>query len=253
MEKGPSYGKLDMELPDQNDFVEIIRLLGLIGDPNEEDLTERRRLLARGLAGLVGADNFSWSIGVMFPDQRRVTISATIVEGDWGDSQKETLNGIIGIEQSGVADISSAGQMQNSQDRIVSGFRTLKQREIMYCLRWLGATGFSCLALHRPSDKPPFGERDRFLIHVVLQNIDWIHDACPQVDVGEKPLRLTYRQREVLLQLLQGRSRKSIAASLGLSEYTIVEYMSQIYRRFNARNRGELLSFFISREHYQKE
>mgnify|MGYP000182658105 CR=1 FL=1 len=58
---------------------------------------------------------------------------------------------------------------------------------------------------------------------------------------AERP-RLPRRQREVLAGLLSGSSVKEIAGELGISPYTVNDYVKALYRRYNVSSRGELLA-----------
>ena len=57
------------------------------------------------------------------------------------------------------------------------------------------------------------------------------------------PLRkLPPRTRQVLDQLLQGKSEKEVAKSLGLSVHTVHVHVKTLYKRLGVSSRGELLS-----------
>jgi DNA-binding CsgD family transcriptional regulator len=56
---------------------------------------------------------------------------------------------------------------------------------------------------------------------------------------------LAPRLRQTLRALVRGDSEKQIASALGLSPHTVHVYVKQLYKRFNASSRGELLSRFI--------
>lgn len=53
---------------------------------------------------------------------------------------------------------------------------------------------------------------------------------------------LSPRLRQTLEQLMLGDSEKQVATKLGLSRYTIHDYVKTIYKHFNVRSRGELLA-----------
>ena len=58
---------------------------------------------------------------------------------------------------------------------------------------------------------------------------------------------LAPREREVLSFLLGGDGITLIASKMGLSQYTIGDYVKAIYRKHSASSRAELLSQFIRR------
>jgi two-component system nitrate/nitrite response regulator NarL len=57
--------------------------------------------------------------------------------------------------------------------------------------------------------------------------------------------RLPPRLRQTLQGLIRGDSEKQIALALDLSRHTVHVYVKQLYKRFNATSRGELLARFI--------
>lgn len=58
-------------------------------------------------------------------------------------------------------------------------------------------------------------------------------DAEPDYD-------LTYREAQIVEQLLNGASNKTIATTLSISEKTVKYYMTQIMQKLNAKNRVEV-------------
>jgi DNA-binding NarL/FixJ family response regulator len=61
------------------------------------------------------------------------------------------------------------------------------------------------------------------------------------------PVDLPPRPRQVLRCLLEGDSNKQVARRLGLSRYTVKEYVDRIYRHFGVQSRQELLARWIRR------
>ena len=53
-------------------------------------------------------------------------------------------------------------------------------------------------------------------------------------------MALTARQRQIATLVGQAKSNKQIAYELGLTEGTVKEYVSQIFRKLKVRNRTEL-------------
>lgn len=63
---------------------------------------------------------------------------------------------------------------------------------------------------------------------------------------GDEVAPLPPRQRQVLLLLLGGQSRKQIAHKLGISEHTVTDHLKALHRRFNVSSRSQLLSRFFT-------
>jgi DNA-binding NarL/FixJ family response regulator len=61
------------------------------------------------------------------------------------------------------------------------------------------------------------------------------------------PADLPLRPRQVLRCLLEGDSNKQVARRLGLSRYTVSEYVGRIFRHFGVQSRQELLARWIQR------
>ena len=67
-----------------------------------------------------------------------------------------------------------------------------------------------------------------------------VSGGVPTEAVGLSP-----RMRQTLEGLVAGDSEKQIAGRLKVSPHTVHVYVKQLYRRFNASSRGELMSRFI--------
>lgn len=63
-----------------------------------------------------------------------------------------------------------------------------------------------------------------------------------RVEVGTLPPRL----REVLGELLAGRSEKEIALQVGLSRHTVHDHVKRLYRRLDVSSRPELMALFVA-------
>lgn len=61
------------------------------------------------------------------------------------------------------------------------------------------------------------------------------------------PVDLPPRLQQVLRCLLEGDSNKQVARRLGLSRYTVKEYVDRIFRYFDVQSRRELLARWIQR------
>jgi DNA-binding CsgD family transcriptional regulator len=85
------------------------------------------------------------------------------------------------------------------------------------------------------------------MVHAVFQHVDWLHpaDVSP---AGRTAITLSPRERQVMMFLIDGNSRKEIAAKMGLSPHTLTDYLKEIYRKFEVRSRAELLAKFIRSE-----
>ncbi|MCF7535461.1 LuxR C-terminal-related transcriptional regulator [Pseudomonas petrae] len=58
--------------------------------------------------------------------------------------------------------------------------------------------------------------------------------------------KVTPREQEVLLLLLQGHTNKDIAQRLGISDYTARDHVSALLRKNEVRNRAQLIALHIT-------
>lgn len=65
--------------------------------------------------------------------------------------------------------------------------------------------------------------------------------------IDPSPTGLPPRPRQVLRCLLEGDSNKQVARRLGLSRYTVKEYVDQVFRHFGVQTRQALLARWIQR------
>lgn len=243
----------------QQDLLETVRLLGLVSTPEIKEVTERRRILAEGLCRLAGARTYFWSIGTRAPDG--TTRLQLFLNGGWEAipqlplplkkrlNSPEVLTTTASPKEQAKTGWGMTWLSTNSDPTAaLQSLDACPAGKNLYSLRELNKNTFSYLGFRNHHLDQPFQARERRLVHLVLQNIEWIHHPdTVNVERGTV-LQLNWRQRQVLTRLLKGKSRKSIAADLNLSEHTIIDYIRQIYRKLNVRNRSELLSLTIRGE-----
>lgn len=82
-------------------------------------------------------------------------------------------------------------------------------------------------------------------VGVILEAPQPIH----LVDIVVAALGLTPREREVVEHVLRGRSTRQIAATLGISAYTVQDHLKAVFDKTGVRSRGELASTLLH-EHY---
>jgi DNA-binding CsgD family transcriptional regulator len=62
---------------------------------------------------------------------------------------------------------------------------------------------------------------------------------------GEKPVRLTVREEEVLRRTSFGETNAQVAAALGLTVHAVKFHLASIFRKLNAHNRTEAVAFYL--------
>jgi len=104
----------------------------------------------------------------------------------------------------------------------------------------------SGIGFHRRFGKPEFTERDRTIVHLVFQQVEWLHRDNAKIPIKRTLLNLSQRERQVLIFLMGGASLKQVAKRLQLSHHTVGDYVKSIYRQLGVNSRAELLSHFIT-------
>ncbi len=106
---------------------------------------------------------------------------------------------------------------------------------------------WSCLIAARPFDQPDFTNLHIEILRLCLESMPplWPLDCESKIHAS---LPITPRQREVVRCLLKGLPRKQIAASLGISVFTVNDHIKAIYEKLSVRSIGELASKFLDNQ-----
>ncbi len=96
----------------------------------------------------------------------------------------------------------------------------------------------SGIGFHRRFGKPEFTERDRTIVHLVFQQVEWLHRDNAKIPINRTLLNLSQRERQVLIFLMGGDSTKQVAKRLQLSHHTVGDYVKSIYRQLGVNSRG---------------
>lgn len=102
-----------------------------------------------------------------------------------------------------------------------------------------------CVHLVRKTGRDEFGPEAARLLEQAVKNVDWLRVGAVESVPAETFLGLTPRRRTVMAMLLDGLSRKEIAAQLGISEETVGDHLTAIYEHFGVRTAGELAARFL--------
>ncbi len=66
------------------------------------------------------------------------------------------------------------------------------------------------------------------------------------IDIIDSRFTISRREREVLIQLLGGKTNRKISEELGISERTVKNHLWKIYRKLEVKNRAQLFHRLIS-------
>lgn len=118
----------------------------------------------------------------------------------------------------------------------------------------VGESMSSSVTLFRPPGRPPFSDRERDQLHVVMRGVAWLHtEGWPEGSSVERTVALTASHMVVLSLLVKGYSRTEIAESRHLSVNTINTYTQRIFSHFNVRSQPELMRRFLHGEEHTVE
>lgn len=98
-------------------------------------------------------------------------------------------------------------------------------------------------SFHRAWGAPGFTQRDRDLIFLLQNSVDWIFADYERQLKGEGMLAaLTPARLAVLSRLVIGDSAKQVATNVGISVHAVNQQIKAIHKIFGVASRGELLS-----------
>ncbi|GLI23113.1 hypothetical protein XFLAVUS301_27870 [Xanthobacter flavus] len=248
------------DLLSASDVRAIVRLLGDV-IVSRADFSCVKRHLIDGISTLIGADCWTWSLGCLaepgeqpvylglahggFDEARygRLLLAAAHPDMAWTSAK------LLGEMRAHNAHVTrTRQQIVDEATFIASGVGGhLADADIgpfIFSLRPIDERAVSTIALFRRRDAAPFSQREARIAHILLSELPWLHEQGWPSDRGASVPRLSPRLRLVLNLLLDGRTRKEIAVSLNLSEYTVAQYQRAVYRHFGVRSHATLLRRF---------
>ncbi|HYO24048.1 MAG TPA: LuxR C-terminal-related transcriptional regulator [Lacipirellulaceae bacterium] len=226
------------------------------------DLADRKRRLASGVAKLIGADAWIWSASAVNHQIPGDFMTVCALDDGWTSQQERAaVYQAVTSPQLGrqvLAPVYHAIQTGEHGTHLAcdlfpgDGWRQVSPfwnrtgfHDFIASLFPISKDFSSNVGFHRRIGRPAFTPRDRDLVHAVLGQVRWLHRHGSDSKADETLHRLTPRERQVLIFLLNGDTQKSIAEKLGISEYTVGDYMKQLNKRFTVNSRAELQARFF--------
>ena len=71
--------------------------------------------------------------------------------------------------------------------------------------------------------------------------------AAPPDPEGREEIRMTIREKDILRELLDGKSNREISRSLGIAEKTVKNHLWKMYRKWGVKSRIQLCTKCVSR------
>jgi DNA-binding CsgD family transcriptional regulator len=248
---------------DETDARAVLRLASTAADPFcDAPIRHRKTLLFCNLCQLIAADAWIWTAGQLHAGGAGDSTVNRLLDGGWdNDQQRAAVMDAIAhpslvamIEQVIREALGARHCLARSRDELVDRntweqcpmARASQQAgfdQFLCCIYPCTASAYSSLRLYRRSGKPPFEERERRLATLVFEQVAWLHPADPATPDHDVSLeKLSPREREVMVLLLQGDSRKEVAKKMTLSQHTVADYLKAIYRKMEVCSRAELLA-----------
>ncbi len=239
-----------------------VAAVAAIGD-NHSELAKRRRAFLATLAEVIGADCGWWSWGRGRPKDSTITPIANISFGfadnqravmiEWGlDAQSDREFRQPIIAKMGDAKSSTDLRRDIMSDEQWATFSHMRRQlalggwgSWLHSVRYSDHDTWSNFFLLRNTGKEEFGCPEAVIVDTVLNSIPWLQSTAAEFLPPEAFLGITPRQRTVMLLLLDGLPRKTIARQLEIAEDTVSDHIKSIYTHFGVNSAGELAALFL--------
>lgn len=244
----------------ETDVRAMVRLVGEVV-ASRHDHAGMKRMLMAGLGELVNADAWVWCLGCEM-EAGKMPVYLSMDHGGFdavryaGMLRAAAHPDLTWISEAMIHDMREKNsqvtrmreQFAEKDALAVAGIAThMKEADVgpfLIVMRPIDERSVSTLGLYRREAEPPFTERECRIAHVVLSEVPWLHEQGWPEDRGATVPRLSPRRQLVLNLLLEGRSRKDVAAALSLSENTVATYQKDIYRHFGVSSHATLIHRF---------
>lgn len=246
----------------ETDARAMVRLLGETVAV-EGGHAEKKRFLMDGLCRLIQADYWVWTLGCQikpnaeqvyvgfmhggFAEDRFSSLLQALEHPDMGTMAKPFYQAVAAdLNQSTMLrdEIDPSGLAYKSE--VKDHFKAADIGSLILSGHPLDAQSLSMVAIYRKFDDARFTEREKSILHIILEEVPWLHMLGWPEDRGATVPSLSPRQRMVLNLLLDGLGRKQIAASLEIAENTVAGYAKEVYRHFGVNSQAELMHKFLS-------
>ncbi len=243
------------------DVCSIARLLGDIAQLSDP-LDQKRRPLIAGLAELIEADAWLWTLGRVDP-KRKIPMQLEMLFDGLTDPQLAALldspsDTTISspCDQPLAALVAQGEHFVRTRQQLVdddvwynnANTKTYFLRhgidQCMYAITPLEGEGFSGIGFFRRTGRPAFTEQQRQIVEVVTSEVRWLYESSLTERMGSAVAKLTPRLRSVLPLLLDGYLCKEIAKLFHLSPHTVKGYIRDIYRHFDVKSQLSLIRYF---------
>jgi DNA-binding CsgD family transcriptional regulator len=245
----------------EEDARTLVRILSKVA-AMEGSHEDKKRVLMEDLCKAVSADYWAWALATdLSVDSPAVYTS--ISTGGFGESQMakwmDALNHPDSWEYSKavarevIENWVQVTRLREDHDPENSfpesdGAKAWKAADVgfpLVCYRPVANGCVSAIGLYRRFDRPEFTRREAKMVHIILTEVDWLHEQGWPWESALKVPQLPKRCQTALTLLLEGQPRKQIASDMGISVHTRNGYVKQIYQTYGVHSHAELLNRFL--------
>ncbi len=227
------------------------------------DLAARRASILERIARLTGADGGFWGWGRGNPVESTITPVVgmpfgftpvewpVIMEASLDEDGRNFFARVIAdrLQENPHASVTRSMLYSDAQWYEIPSYRRhlepIGWDDWMTSVMYLADDTWCCLTLWRRAGRPAFRDEELTILHIALGGIRWLHPRISESVPAESFVDLTPRQRMVMIYLLDGLSRKQIAAALGVSLHTVNDHVKSLYDRFQVHSATELTARFL--------
>ena len=245
------------------DFARVVEFLSDAADPTRLlTLQDRRRLLMSSVARFIDADIWMLTTGVDNPDSPGDAMLTQSIDDGFDSNEERAVFVRISLDprlaaavQAPIAELILSGQNATFlRSQLISDDNWVATA---VAKQWTAAGfgdfiltavaiphGHSSAGFHRRANSGRSTQQHADVLREIFQNVTWLHDRIKNTASAGNTLMLSPRERQVLVLLLDGSTRKQIADTLRLSRHTIVDYLKVIYRKLGVKSQRELIAKF---------
>lgn len=133
----------------------------------------------------------------------------------------------------------------NSEPLVTQGLHQNGWDNFLISVKYFKTDSWTNLSFLRALGKPDFSLADLELVELAMDSVAWMQPRVGETIAASAFEGLTHRQTTVMFFLLDGMSRKQIAAELGVSLHTINDSCKELYLRFSVNSATELSAKFL--------
>jgi DNA-binding CsgD family transcriptional regulator len=243
----------------------MVRLLGeVLMMPG--DLTAQKRALMKGLAKLVNADAWMWVLSSVTGDEP--TAMQLLYDGYSQEEMAVFTDVALSPDYENPSGVHALKMLEDGEHKTETRHQCFDDAEwaqfpaVQDHFDKLAGVGvdqyimslypldqthiISGIGMHRFKGRPDFTERERRIVHIIAEEVRWLHyTGLPEAGDDGIP-SLSPRLKSVLTLLLDGQAPNQIASGLKLSPHTVKDYIKTLYKHFGVTSRAELMRRFMA-------